>query len=176
MLKNNKGVSLMEVMVVCVIVAILGLAGIGIYEYQVEKTTATNGFNMIRKIVDVEIAYRMENKEWCLSFDELPVKIEGEIDEGSAVTRDFVYSLDSEDSSTSSTLIIKADRNDEGDIVVTDSKQYAYGMTFKINDKNFDTAFGAERYVHPKVGHYTDIIYKSAVRYLNRKFAKNKRF
>ena len=102
MLKNKKGVSLMEVMVVCVIVAILGLAGIGIYEYQVEKTTATNGFNMIRKIVDVEIAYRMENKEWCLSFDELPVKIEGEIDEGSAVTRDFVYSLDSEDSSTSS--------------------------------------------------------------------------
>lgn len=174
MLKNRKGVTLIEVMIICVLVLILGLISNRIYEYQIEKAVATDAVNILRKIVDVEIAYRLENKQWCTSFDELPIKIEGEINGSSLITNTFVYTLESRasSSSSSSTLIVKANRDYGDDVVVTDSKRYAYGITFKIDSKDFNKEFAAELYIHPTVGYYSNMIYKSAVGYLNRKFAK----
>lgn|GEM_PF-2160253 len=103
MLKNKKGFSLVEILIACVVIIILGVLSIQIQSYQAEKSRVIHAVDLMRKILDAEIAYRLENKHWCFSFDELPMEIGVELDnselgygrtkETARRTEDFVFIL-----------------------------------------------------------------------------------
>ncbi|WP_372518476.1 type II secretion system protein [Candidatus Ruminimicrobiellum ovillum] len=162
MLKNKKGISFVEVLITLVIVAIIGLLSIRIQAYQSEKAIATDGVMLSRQIVDAEIAYRLENRKWCLSFAELPMKIDGEPLSGSSITPDsdvnfsstfksavrtknFVYTLKCKYRDNDNTeLEIRATRCIEGDPFSFNDDSYrngGYAFSYRINYDTLDVSF-----------------------------------
>ncbi len=162
MLKNKRGISLVEVLITLVIVSIVGLLSVRIHAYQAEKAIATNGVNLLRQIVDAEIAYRTENRKWCLSFDELPVKINGTALTGSDIapdsdtnfsstfksavrTKDFVYTLKCKYRDNDNTeLNIRATRCIEGEPFSFNDDSYrngGYAFSYNINYDTLKVSF-----------------------------------
>lgn len=164
MLKNRKGFSLIEVLITCVVVVIVSVLSIRILSYQTEKTIATDGVMLLRKIVDAEIAYRLENRKWCLSFAELPVKIDGVPLSGSNITPDsdanfaitfkdgiratnFVYTLKCKYRDNDNTeLDVRATRCVEGEDFSFNNSSYrkgGYAFSYNIDFNTLKVRFSA---------------------------------
>lgn len=174
MLKNNKGVSLIEVLITCLLVGIVGLLSIRIHNYSTEKSLATDGVRIMREIVDSELIYRLENKQWCYSFDDLPMKISGErLSETSIRTNNFVYTLCSDIAYTStivnpkagSNLVVRARRCYPGQ-AFDESSNDGYAMYYKVDGVNLTRQFSVGIIVHDMINKTNE----SVCKYLERKF------
>ncbi len=173
MLKNKKGVTYIELMLAVATVIILSVISLKIYGYNSEKAVAVEGVQLMREIANVEIVYRMENKEWCFDFDKLPLKIEGKKveEQGDNVikTKDFVFFLS--ENGNNKDLSIKAIRSYDGDIDIGERNSRGYSMTmlvkFDLSNKNV-YSFNAKGYnVYARIE-------RALANYLNKRFEKNK--
>ena len=179
MLKNKKGVTYLELLITVVVVIILSVISFKIHAYNTEKAVAVDGVNLMRKIIDAEIAYRLENRKWCLSFAELPITLEGELKEGSAdiiKTKDFIYSLE-ESGTDGRYLSINAVRNYFDKYEIDQSKEDGYSMCLKVdyeyekNSNNNNNKVKLYTFTAKSYNVYA-ILEKAVVNYLINRFSK----
>jgi len=75
MFKNNKGFTLMELMVVVLIIAILGAIALPQYRIAVEKTRIVTNITMMKALHDAIIQYYGTKGEYPTSFSKLSVTV-----------------------------------------------------------------------------------------------------
>jgi len=167
MLKNRKGVTFIEIMLTVSIVLILSIISFKIYGYQTEKATAVSGVNLMRKIADTEKVYYMEHKEWCLSFADLPMELDGEFKEGAdntIKTKDFIFSLTTA-GSNGKDLSINAVRNYFDKFEIEENKEDGYSMSWIVSrDDTKSYKFTARSY------NVYATLEKTVVNYLKKRF------
>lgn len=173
MLKNRKGVTLTELLIVVITVITLAVISFKMYAHQVEKSIAVDGTQLLRKIVDAEISYYTENKEWCLSFESLPLKIDnGEYlssDKSEIRNNNFVFSLSSKVESGIDYLSVNAIRHYDDTTVSAGAKRH-YCINF-VMPNNFDPTNKKYGMKAVTATGYTSKD-KAVVNYLNRRFSK----
>ena len=130
MLKNKKGVTFVELMIAVITIIVLSVVSYKMYGYQIEKSVAVDGAQLLRKIVDSEMTYRLENRVWTSSFDDLDLKIDAVPVSGSestVKTKDFVFSLGVDRTTLEITALRYYTEKD------FDSGKYGYSMIFKMD-------------------------------------------
>lgn len=188
MLKNNKGFSLLEILITCVLVFIIGFISMRIHTYHVEKAVVVDAVRIMRNILEAEQVYRMENKCWTFSFDELPIEIgtslngselsNGQLPDQARRTDNFVFML----ASVGSSNVYTVPGNSSFPNIAVIAKRCYPGEPFDEASYNgyvlyHDMKPDFTKKFHFQGGSYmthTDkVILKSIYKFLERKFGQN---
>lgn len=106
-MKNQKGFTLVELIIVIVILAILTIVTVPFYQYHVEKAKITEALSMLKTIADANVAYYLEHNTWCSDIRDLDIEIGGvetTLDGMVRIeTENFIYAC-AGDKSTSKTI------------------------------------------------------------------------
>ncbi len=191
MLKNKKGFSLLEILITCVLVFIIGFISMRIHTYHVEKAMVVDAVRIMKNILEAEQVYRMENKRWTFSFDELPIEIGTKVNgselsngqlPGQAVrTENFVFML----ASTGSSNVYTVPENPSFPNIAVIAKRCYPGEPFDEASYNGYVLYHdmrpdfAKRFHFQKGSygtHTNKVILQSIYKFLEKRFGQNTTF
>ncbi len=148
---NNKGFTLLEMLVIIIIISVLAIVGKLSYDVAVEKAIASEIVPTVKAIQNAQLAYHAENRRYADSIFDLGLQLEGEKihnffpitsntgsrGNGDAIcTKYFVYS----------TFLLES-RDDSGQItrrpVINFARRTAKEITFATAGIKYIDSYGA---------------------------------
>ena len=97
-MKNSRGFTLLEMLIIIIIVSILSIVGKGTYDRSVERSKFTEAYSCVYAIINAQKDFYVLNNRFAENLDELGIDIAGvtkKIDESGEkwyVTKNFKYS------------------------------------------------------------------------------------
>ena len=174
MLKNKKGVTLVELLIVVITVIALSVISAKMYTHQIERTISLDGSQLLRKIADAQMVYYLENKMWSPSFEYLPVEIDGgeyvSSDKKVIKNKDFVFFLSTKAEDGVVYLSVDAMRKYDNTEISDTKRNYYINFTIPSNF-NPDNKKYTMKAVTASGATSKD---KAVVNYLNKRLKKNK--
>ena len=106
-MKSNKAFTLIELLVVVLIIGILAAVALPQYQKVVEKSRATEAFQLLKTVDNAVDAYHLASGEWPKTFDELAIEIPW-------TGREKAYSNAISDARSNGTWSVQLEGNNKG--------------------------------------------------------------
>jgi type IV pilus assembly protein PilE len=76
-MKNSRGFTLLEMLIIIIIVSILSIVGKGTYDIYVERSRITEAYTVVSTIINAQRDFHMVNGRFAKDLDELQLDIPG---------------------------------------------------------------------------------------------------